>query len=324
MNEVQPCPPSRPVAQEIETDPMLDRVHRPVAAVARAAVRPSTYTGQVRELTSTAVTAALWPLGAFGLAGVDRPLDAPATGSVGTPVLLAHGFGANKSNWLFVKRYLEQAGFGRVHTFDYNPLVADLPTLARRCAERADELRATYGTDRIHLVGHSLGGIVARYAVQVDGLDGVGVVATVCSPHGGNGFARIGNRFGMRRPTAGVQLSPSSPVMQALRSTARPLPTRFVAYYSNLDLIVPARRAMILEPQLAATNILVKDHGHLSIMLSRRLAASIATQLGAAEGLPGYGSPVSTLTPHAEGDAPVAPRGGVEAVARTLPEAVGE
>jgi hypothetical protein len=102
--------------------------------------------------------------------------------------------------------------------------------------------------------------------------------------------------------------------MRRLRTTARPMPTRFVAYYSNLDLIVPARRAMILEPELAATNILVKDHGHLSIMLSRRLASSIATQLGAAEGLPGYGAPVAVLGPHA----------GTEATGRTLPEAIGE
>jgi hypothetical protein len=84
--------------------------------------------------------------------------------------------------------------------------------------------------------------------------------------------------------------------MRLLRSTARPLDTRFVAYYSNLDVVVPARRAMILEPELGATNILVKDHGHLSIMLSRRLATSIVTQLGAAEGLPGYGTPVAALT----------------------------
>lgn len=83
--------------------------------------------------------------------------------------------------------------------------------------------------------------------------------------------------------------------MTLLRHSARPLPTRFVAYYTNLDVIVPARRAMILEPELRATNILVKDHGHLSIMLSRRLGHSIVDQLGAAEGLPGYGSPVAAL-----------------------------
>jgi len=58
---------------------------------------------------------------------------------------------------------------------------------------------------------------------------------------------------------------------------------------------VPGPRAMILDPALAATNVLVKGEGHLSIMLSRRTAASVAGQLAAAEGIAGYGSPVGQL-----------------------------
>jgi hypothetical protein len=110
-------------------------------------------------------------------------------------------------------------------------------------------------------------------------------------------LARFGRPFARLGPLAsGLQLRPDSTVMRDLRRTARPMSTRFVAYYSNLDLLVPARRAMILEPELAATNILVKDQGHLSIVFSRRLAQSVVDQLAAAEGLPGYGSPVRTIS----------------------------
>lgn len=289
---------------------MFERVTRPTTAVVRAATRPATYTGHVREVTSTALTSALWPLGLADRTMNDADLERAAADSpVQTPVLLVHGFGANKSNWLFVKRYLLQAGFGRVDALNYNPFRHDIPTLSAQCIERADALRARYGTDHVHLIGHSLGGIIVRYAVQVDGLEGVPVAATVCSPHGGNGVAAIGARTPLRFPGAGVQLAPDSPVMRRLRTTARPLRTHFVAYYSNLDMIVPARRAMIREPELGATNILVKDHGHLSIMLSRRLATSVVAQLGAAEGLPGYGAPVSAI----------ARRGGTETRARQLP-----
>ena len=252
------------------------------------------------------VTAGMWPMGFRdrGLTELESTLeDSP----VKTPVLLVHGYGANKSNWLFISRYLAQAGFERVHALNYNPLTADIPQLAERCAQRAEELKAHFGVDRIHIIGHSLGGIIARYAVQVHGLRGVDVCITVASPHGGVRMARYGSPMAAVSPFAsGLQLRPDSSVMTMLRSSARPLSTRFVAYYSNLDLIVPARRAMIIEPDLSATNILVKDHGHLSIMLSRRLATSIVDQLGAAEGLPGYGAPVRALTPVAAG-APVAP-----------------
>lgn len=273
----------------------LKRAVAPATAVAHAARRPTTYSGHLKELTSTLVTAGMWPLGFrdHGLAHLTDPDDdAP----VQTPVLLVHGYGANKSNWLFVKRYLDQAGFTRVHALNYNPLTADIPELAERCRSRADDLREHFGTDQVHIIGHSLGGIIARYAVQVHGADGVGVCITIASPHGGVRLARYGSPIAAVSPLAsGLQLRPGSAVMTMLRASARELPTRFVAYYSNLDLIVPARRAMILEPELDATNILVKDHGHLSIMLSRRLATSVVDQLGAAEGLPGYGTPVRTL-----------------------------
>lgn len=277
---------------------VVQRTVGPVGAVVHAARRPTTYAGHLKEVTSTLVTASVWPLGFRDRGIEDLHAAATADAAVTTPVLLVHGYGANKSNWLFLHRYLAQAGFGRQHALNYNPLAADIPELAARCAERADELRRRAGVERIHVVGHSLGGIIARYAVQVLGLDGVDVCITVASPHGGVRLARYGTHLSALSPFAsGLQLRPDSAVMTMLRSTARPLPTRFVAYYSNLDLIVPARRAMILEPELATTNILVKDHGHLSIMLSRRLAQSVTDQLGAAEGLPGYGNPVGVISP---------------------------
>lgn len=274
-------------------------VHRavaPVGAMFHAARRPATYAGQFREVASTLVTMGMWPLGFAdsGLAGVESLVGKES--SVETPVLLVHGFGANKSNWLFLRRYLEQAGFGRIHALNYNALGADIPTLAEMCAARAAELQDRFGVDRVHVVGHSLGGVVARYAVQVTGLRGADVCITIASPHGGVRLARYGSPLALVSPLAsGLQLRPDSKVMTQLRTTARPLGTRFVAYYSNLDLLVPARRAMILEPHLEATNILVKDQGHLSIMFSRRLAQSVVDQLAAAEGLPGYGTPVTAM-----------------------------
>jgi pimeloyl-ACP methyl ester carboxylesterase len=275
---------------------VIERTVAPVAAVAKAARRPATYAGHLRELTSTVVTAGVYPFGFRdpGFEADPRHDDSP----VATPVLLVHGYGANKSNWLFVKRYLLQAGFERVHALNYNPLTADIPALAAQCAARAEQVRDHFGTDRIHIIGHSLGGIIARYAVSVHGLAGVDVCVSVASPHGGVRLARHGSPISQLSPFAsGVQLRPESSVMTLLRHSARASSTRWVAYYSNLDLIVPARRAMILEPELEATNILVKDTGHLSIMLSRRLSSSIIDQLGAAEGLAGYGNPVRALTP---------------------------
>jgi triacylglycerol lipase len=268
---------------------MLREVRRDVRELVRAATRPETLPGHAREAVSTAVTVGLWPLGI-----VDRGLQelrtwAHGSDGVPTPVLLIHGYGANKSNWIFLERELRSAGFERLHAVNYNPLVSDVPAIATTVAQRARRIMEHAGVDRIHLVGHSTGGIVARYAVQVLGLEGVGACVSVASPHNGSPVARL-----WPGRTAG-QLRPNSDLLRRLRASSRPLPTRFIAYYSNLDLLVPGRSAQITEPALRATNVLVKDEGHLSILLSRRLARSIVDQLGASEGLPGHGSPVAGL-----------------------------
>lgn len=272
----------------------LERLSLPLAAVARAARRPQTLPAQVREVASTLVTASMWPFGFGGaeparLGGGVESLPTAHTGRP-SPVLLVHGFAANRSNWLAVRRHLGQAGYGEVDALNYNPFTHDIDEVADQVAERVDLLRRRTGCEHVHLIGHSLGGIIARYAVQVTGVEGVRVVATVASPHQGMRLARHGRRLGLGIPAAGVSLAPGSPVMQALRTTARSMSTHFVAYYSNLDMIVPGRRAMIREPELDAVNILVKDHGHLSVMLSRRLAASLVAQLAGADGVAGYAS----------------------------------
>jgi len=266
----------------------------PVAQLAVAVRRPGTWTGQVREIASTAVTAGLWPLGIVGAPVRDSRSGGPQSGGqVGDPVLLMHGYGANRSNWWFLSRHLRAAGFTRVHAVNDHPWRADLPRLAAQCARRIEELREVHGCERVHVVGHSLGGVVARYAIQVLGAPGVATCVTIGSPHGGAPLARLGGPLGGGGVLAvGHQLRPDSPEMELMRSCAHASATRFVAFYTNLDMVVPARRAMIVEPELDATNLLIKDHGHFSVMLSRRLASSVVQQLRLSQQL--HGGQVST------------------------------
>jgi hypothetical protein len=79
--------------------------------------------------------------------------------------------------------------------------------------------------------------------------------------------------------------------MDRLARGARPSAVRWVAVYSNLDLLVqPCSSAMLLAPALRATNVLAKDHGHMSMLLSPPVARAVTAQLEAAEGVPGVGS----------------------------------
>jgi len=58
------------------------------------------------------------------------------------------------------------------------------------------------------------------------------------------------------------------------------MPVRFISFYSNLDsLVLPASNAKITEPALRARNVLVKDVGHLSLLISRPIIRAIAETL---------------------------------------------
>jgi triacylglycerol lipase len=288
---------------------LVRQVVEPVGRVATALSRRGTYVGHAREAASAAITAGMWPFGIMsesihatvadanghpGAAGRDEHArDSGGDDAAGhdTPVLMVHGFGANRSNWTFLARHLRAGGFHRLHAINYNPLSTDLPHLGEVVARQVEEIRTRWGTDRVHVIGHSLGGVIARYAVQVLGAEGVDRCITVASPHGGVRVAGLHQVLSGLRPFAtGHQLNPDSPFMVLLRSSARPMDARFVAYYSNLDLIVPARRAMILEPELGASNRHLKDQGHFSILLCRALGASVLEELTLAEAAAGSGS----------------------------------
>jgi triacylglycerol lipase len=264
----------------------------PARSMLRAASRPETYAAQAREVASLAITAAVWPFGWLdrGLSEL-RSRAAADSSPVATPVLLVHGYGANRSNWFLIERELRSAGFERLHGINYNPLTTTIPDIADEVVDRARQLMQHFGVDRVHVIGHSTGGLVARWAVQIGGLEECGVCVTIASPHQGTPAATFA-------PGAvGRGLRPGSEVVRRLHASSRRLSTRFVAFYSNVDVLSPGDRSTIPEPVLRATNVLVKDEGHLSLMLSRRVAMAVAAQLAAAEGLPGYGTPVVAIGP---------------------------
>ena len=252
-----------------------------VNSVLKALVRPGTYAGWAHELASTARCVSWYPSGV---------LDAVISGSEpcgderhDTPVVLVHGYGHNRSGWLVLQHHLRRAGFTSVHTVNYTPLGRDVPQLATQLAERIELIRSVTGAPRVHVVGHSLGGVLLRWYVQeMEGADTVATAVTLASPHEGTWAAALAPG------RTANQLRPDSWVVRRLARPVAPNDVRWIALYSNLDiLVVPGISAMIRHPDLRATNLLVKDHGHLSAMVSPLIARAVVHQLEAAEGVPG-------------------------------------
>lgn len=270
----------------------IDAIRRDVSSVRGALVRtmrrPGTYPGFARELVLAGMNLALYPAGL--LSDALKVEDAVRLGdrytsqiplryldpeAAATPIVLLHGYFHNRSAFLVMRRALKRFGYRSVTTMNYNVIGHDVPELATELAEHVDDVLAQVEGTRVHLVGHSLGGLVARYYIQeLSGHEKVHTCITLGTPHQGTYAAFVG------RGKAARQLRPGSPLIRQLGRSARRTPVRFVSYYSNLDsLVLPASNGKLTEPALRASNILVKDLGHLSLLMSRPVIRSIAETL---------------------------------------------
>ncbi len=112
------------------------------------------------EIGALARTALSMPLEA--LLPVDQfDGDAPHP----TPVVLVHGLFGHPTNFLTLANALSARGIRNLATFRYTPRL-DYPRLAAALRHRIDAIRAATGVAAVDVVGHSLGGLVARYLIE--------------------------------------------------------------------------------------------------------------------------------------------------------------
>ncbi|MFF3461165.1 esterase/lipase family protein [Streptomyces sp. NPDC001984] len=194
----------------------------------------------------------------------------------GTPVVLLHGFIDNRSVFVLLRRNLAQHGGQRVESLNYSPLTCDIRTAAELLGRHIEEICARTGSPQIDVVGHSLGGLIARYYVQRLGGDlRVRTLVTLGTPHSGTRVAPLADAHPIVR-----QMRPGSEVVEEL---ARPAPgcrTRFVSFWSDLDeLMDPLENARLDHPDLLAQNVQVSGIGHLALPVHPAVAAGIRQAL---------------------------------------------
>ena len=140
--------------------------------------------------------------------------------AAGTPILLIHGIMDNRSVFTVFRRALRRRGFGVVHAVNYGLFTGDLRAAAHELRKHVERLCEATGADKVHIVGHSLGGVIARYYVQrMGGSARVDTLVTLGSPHTGTLGAYL-------VPTPlGRQLRPAHPRSPSWRCP-RPAATR--------------------------------------------------------------------------------------------------
>ena len=233
---------------------------------------------QAYEVRLMASLAAKLPLRLIG-GGFDRALGdeppvqaqpAPAT----RPVLLVHGFGGTKSSWSYLARTLRARGV-IVDTVTYTPFGTSVEKVADQLAIEVARTLSRTGADKVHLVGHSLGGVVIAQAITSGRLAGrVDTVVTLGAPFGGSPWAHLLPFGAITRALRG-----DSPLLRRLASASVPEGVRWLAFTATLDMIVPGLRSV--PPHPGVETVVVDGVGHLGMLLSRHVVGRVVAALHA-------------------------------------------
>ena len=183
-----------------------------------------------------------------------------------TPVILVHGYGGNSANFLFMQWRLKWRGWSNVYSVSYTPPHINARKLSQQVVDHVERILHATGAEKAHLVCHSMGGPLTRYALKNLGLAGkVDKVVTLGSPHYGSRVAALFPPLG-----AAAQLRFNSPFIRELANGETcPGGARYFSIYSNMDnFILPSSSAVL---HGAEENVHVPYLGHASLLYSNRV-----------------------------------------------------
>lgn len=190
----------------------------------------------------TEIAAAGALIGSYPLDWLLRKTEPYCCAPGSEPVILAHGFGGSRSNLLALAAYLRLAGFDNLTHFEY-PRWQSIEDSAAELGHLVEEKGGATGA---HLIGHSLGGTIARHYAAHAPTGAVRSLVTLGSPYS----------YGQRSPAE-------------------------IGIFGDDDPIVPAPIEAMLDRGAFARIVILHDVGHLALIFHPEVLRIIGTELRA-------------------------------------------
>ena len=194
------------------------------------------------------------------------PPPAPAR----APVLLLHGVLCNAGSMHHLRSALTARGIQPVYTLSYGPPLASIDRFVDQVASKIDAILAATGAKQVAIVGHSMGGLVARAYLRRHGPANVSTVVTIGTPHNGSVHAWL------FPGTSLSQLRPSSAWLSGLNRGEARKGARIVSVWSWHDSMVAPQTNAKLD---GAENIALSGIGHNALIANERVFDIVATEL---------------------------------------------
>ncbi|MBI5184101.1 MAG: alpha/beta hydrolase [Nitrospinae bacterium] len=180
------------------------------------------------------------------------------------PIIMIHGYMVRAGTMWVIKRRLISDGWKEIYMWDYIPPYKEgIPYYAQRLKEKVNEILERSGAEKVDMVCHSMGGLVARHYISHLGGDiKVKRLVTIGTPHNGSGLWS----FSIGR--SGKDMRPGSEFLMKLGSIPPGILTTSI--YTTFDeLVIPYQSCKI-----EGEGVINREEGyigHAGLLFSKRI-----------------------------------------------------
>ncbi|MEO8616789.1 MAG: alpha/beta fold hydrolase [Luteolibacter sp.] len=183
-----------------------------------------------------------------GSGGLWRPLDFLSGNSLGIyftepydakriPVVLVYGIGGSPQDWRYFIGHLDRKRYQL--WFYHYPSGMRLNRAAGALASGLQVLKHRHGFSKCNVVAHSMGGLVARaainQAVAAEGVNFIPEFVSISTPWGGHKGAESGVRHLKKPVPSWIDVNPGSDFLLKLYATPLPRGTRHDMIYGSIE-----------------------------------------------------------------------------------------
>lgn len=189
-----------------------------------------------------------------------------------TPIILAHGYFANRGYFAPLVRGLEARGAAPIYTPNLASTFASIEHYAEELHAEIERIAVASGQAQVILIAHSMGGLGARAYLCTHGGARVRKLITIASPHHGTVHARFGAGDNAKQMLRGSRF------LEALgeKEGERGPPCAVTSIYTTHDNLVAPQDTSVLP---WAKNIAIPGRGHVDILGSGELLEIVVAEL---------------------------------------------
>lgn len=191
----------------------------------------------------------------------------------GEPIVFVHGYGQNCATFWGMGRDLSRRGRGPLYAFNYWTFT-DLGKIADRLGGFIDQVVRESGAEGVHLVCHSMGGLVALDYLRRRGCEAVHSCVTVATPHAGVSW---------RGPIVGScagQLRTGSDYLRALARVRCTVPVLSIRSEEDGIFFAPESASIVAR---GGRDVVLPRGGHLAMLFDRQVTDHVVAFIDAAE-----------------------------------------